>query len=144
MVDIFIDITSIVLSTHTIENYQVHYQQKQLHNIVWNLQKNSNKSTCISKLRNYLGALVFDGPARSTITSYSCLPFCRSKIRIIATFKNNFRISISCSNIYLSANLETYKNYWEKVNLSFWFCLCLLKIHQDWEIWPPKFPVHKC
>lgn len=32
---------------------------------------------------NYLGALVFDGPALSTITSYSCFPFYTKKKYIL-------------------------------------------------------------
>lgn len=31
----------------------------------------------------------------------------------------------------------TYKNYGEEVNLSFWLCLLLFKIHQNWQIRPP-------
>lgn len=38
----------------------------------------------------------------------------------------------------------TYKNYWEEVDLSFRFCLCLFKVHQNREIWPPQFPIYKC
>lgn len=38
----------------------------------------------------------------------------------------------------------TYKNYWEEVHLSFRFRLCLFKVHQNREIWPPQFPIHKC
>jgi hypothetical protein len=30
------------------------------------------------------------------------------------------------------------------VHLSFRFRLCLFKVHQNREIWPPQFPIHKC
>lgn len=39
--------------------------------------------------------------------------------------------------------IHTYKYYWEKMNLAFRLGLPLLKIDQNWEVWPPKLPVHK-
>nr|DAD27154.1 TPA_asm: hypothetical protein HUJ06_028622 [Nelumbo nucifera] len=39
--------------------------------------------------------------------------------------------------------LLAIKNYRKEVYLSFRPCLCLLKIHQDWKVRPPEFPIHK-